>query len=606
MRKLILLASLVSAMVVVATAFSADSRHAGPTASNISSFPNKTWGYTGGDLSNTRYSTLTQITKANVKNLKRVWSTPYNPEFRTGSVQSAPSVVGGRIFTTSSRGTPAAISAATGKLLWNSDPSIRAGSLGNARGVAIGQGMIFSGQADGTLTAFNADTGQVVWKTLINTSSVPTYSPATPMYWNGTVYTSLSGNDLGKLRGAIFAYDAKTGSLKWTFYIVPFAGQKGSETWGDKKELDTGGGGNWTYGAIDPKLGILYEPTGNPSPDFGRTIGNNLYTDSVIALDLKTGKLKWYFQAVHHDQWDYDCAAPPVLWDRVHKGKLVKGLTLVCKSGYVYHLNRVTGKAAPGTPIVETPPPNAKTIDAQTARETASWAKTQPIPAGDRITPHCATAAMVPGPAPDGKPYEYSCTFAYHGTDHYVAHGVSFGGAVNYPPLAYNAKEKLVYVCSSVTMESQKQDPTAPSPLGAIAPGLAGQKFGSNGGYSGGLVDSTKHQLQGTFTAMSVVNNKKAWQKQFFSDVGYNCRSGASTTVTGLVFLGDVAGVIHAYDAKNGKELWQYTAPEGMIINAPPAIYMAGGKQYVAFNVNLGGKTGTQQVGASSIIAFAL
>ena len=319
MRKLILLASLVAAMVVVATAFSADSRHAGPTASKISSFPNKTWGYTGGDLSNTRYSTLTQITKANVKNLKRVWSTPYNPEFRTGSVQSAPSVVGGRIFTTSSRGTPAAINAATGKLLWNSDPSIRAGSLGNARGVAIGQGMIFSGQADGTLTAFNADTGQVVWKTLINTSSVPTYSPATPTYWNGTVYTSLSGNDLGKLRGAIFAYDAKTGSLKWTFYIVPFAGQREARPGG------TEGAGNRRRRQLDlrrdrPEARDPLQPTGNPSPDFGRTIGNNLYTDSVIALDLKTGKLKWYFQAVHHDQWDYDFAVPPVLWDRVHNG----------------------------------------------------------------------------------------------------------------------------------------------------------------------------------------------------------------------------------------------------------------------------------------------
>lgn len=99
---------------------------------------------------------------------------------------------------------------------------------------------------------------------------------------------------------------------------------------------------------------------------------------------------------------------------------------------------------------------------------------------------------------------------------------------------------------------------------------------------------------------------QKSMAETVLLGLGYNCRSGASTTVTGLVFLGDVAGVIHAYDAKNGKELRQYTAPEGMIINAPPAIYMAGGKQYVAFNVNLGGKTGTQQVGASSIIAFAL
>ena len=121
------------------------------------------------------------------------------------------------------------------------------------------------------------------------------------------------------------------------------------------------------------------------------------------------------------------------------------------------------------------------------------------------------------------------------------------------------------------------------SPLGAVAPGPRWARFGSNGGYSGGLVDPTKHQLQGTFTAMSVVNNKKALARSRSSQTwDTTAVAGASTTVTGLVFLGDVAGVIHAYDAKNGKELWQYTAPEGMIINAPPAIYMAGGKQYVA------------------------
>jgi len=145
-------------------------------------------------------------------------------------------------------------------------PSRGLTSTGNGRGEAIGDGMIFEGQGDGTITAFNADTGNVVWKTLINTGDVPTYAPATPVFYNHIVYTSLSGNEFGKLRGAIYAYDAKTGSLRWTWYAVPFAGQPGSKTWGNPAELSGGGGGNWTYSAIDPKLGLPLRGDRQPVP----------------------------------------------------------------------------------------------------------------------------------------------------------------------------------------------------------------------------------------------------------------------------------------------------------------------------------------------------
>jgi PQQ-dependent dehydrogenase (methanol/ethanol family) len=574
----------------------------------LTAFPAAGWPATGGDLANSRYSTLTQITRANVKGLKRAWSAPINPGFQTGGVESPPIVDGATMYASSSRGAPAALDAATGKLQWVATPSAASGpsrgltSTANGRGQAFGDGMIFEGQGDGTITAFSADTGKEVWKTLINTGNVPTYSPATPVFYNHIVYTSLSGNEFGKLRGAIYAYDAKTGSLLWTWYAVPFAGQPGSKTWGSPSELAGGGGGNWTYGAIDPKLGLLYETTGNPAPDFGRTKGIDLYTNSAVALDLKTGKMKWFFQTTHHDEWDYDCASPPILWDHVIKGKLVHGIEVACKSGYVYELDRVTGK--PATPVVEKAPPNAKTAGAATLRADSTWAKTQPIPVGGSVVPHCATAKDVPGKGPDGKPYEYSCTFAYVGGQHYTVLTPGINGAINYEPSSYNQKLGYVYVCAAVSFQPTKAVKGAPSPLGAIAPTFSGEVF-PPGGYIPKAAPGKKlHVLQGTLTALNLSNNGKVWQRGYYTDTGGICKSGSSTTVTGLVFIA-VGNTFYAYDAKTGAKLWSYSPPEGVVVNTPPAIYSANGKEYVAWNVLLGTKAGPTAA-QDEIIAFSL
>jgi PQQ-dependent dehydrogenase (methanol/ethanol family) len=600
---LVTLGVLLAAGTVVVVASAGATARARPPASppiSLTAFPGASWPATGGDLANSRYSRLTQINPSNVKSLTRAWTTTINPGFKTGPVESPPTVVGSRLFVSSSRGAPAALDPATGQLKWVTDPTtVNIGpgrglaSAGNGRGQAYGDGKIFEGQADGTITAYNADTGAAVWKTVINTGGVPTYAPATPIYYNHTVYTSLSGNEFGKLRGAIYAYDATTGVLRWVWYAVPFAGERGSETWGKKSELAGGGGGNWTYGAIDPKLGLLYEATGNPSPDFGRTKGINLYTDAMVALNLKTGKLKWYFQTVHHDEWDYDCASPPILWDHVIKGKLVHGIEVACKSGYVYELNRVTGK--PATPVIEKPAPNAKTVGAKTLAEVKSWAKTQPIPVGDSVVPHCATAANVPGTAPDGKPYEYSCTFAYVGTDHFTVLTPGIGGAVNYEPSSYNPKLGYVYVCSAVGYQPTKVVPGAPSPLGPIAPTFENLVFGPVPPTAG------THTLLGTLTALKLSNNRKAWQQKYYADTQGICKSGSSTTASGLVFIA-LGRTFFAYNAKTGAELWSYTPPEGSVVNSAPVIYSVNGKEYVAWNAYLG----TPASGQDSVIAFRL
>jgi hypothetical protein len=319
---------------------------------------------------------------------------------------------------------------------------------------------------------------------------------------------------------------------------------------------------------------------------------------------MKTGKLKWHFQTVHHDEWDYDCASAPILYNLKVGKKTQYGLQIACKNGYSYNLDRATGK--PLTPVKELPAPNAKTANQATLDYVKSqgWSKTQPIPTNSNLVPHCVTPDMLPGPAPDGKPYEYSCTYAYMGPDHFTAHGVAIGGAVNYEPGSLNPKLGYVYICSIVNVESSKASPGAPSPLGAIAPGLAGQVFGGNGGYTG--TPLVGHILGGTFTAVDLRTNKNVWQKKYYSDAGISCKSGSSTTASGLVFVTDSSGVLHAYNAKNGNDLWSYTAPESMVVNSAPAIYSVSGKEYIALAVNLGAKLVTSQVGESSVITFAL
>jgi PQQ-dependent dehydrogenase (methanol/ethanol family) len=582
----------------------ASTRLVARAAASLTAFPKDSWPTTGGNLANSRYSTLTQITAKNVGTLNPAWSTVINPGFKTGPVESPPIVEGPTMYVSSSRGAPAAINAATGQEYWVTDPTVQgtnagrgSAQTGNGRGEAYGDGMIFEGQGDGTITAFNAATGAVVWKTLINTGHVQTYAPATPVFYNGIVYTSLSGNEYGELRGAIYAYNAKTGALLWTWYVVPFAGQPGSNTWGSPSELATGGGGNWTYGAIDPALGLLYEETGNPSPDFGRGAGSDLYTDSVVALTLKTGRMKWYFQTTRHDEWDYDCASPPVLWNHKIKDKTVRGIDVGCKNGYVYELNRLTGK--PVTPVKNDAPPNAKTVGAPTLAEDSTWAKTQPIPVGSSVVPHCVTSGEVPGPATDGTRYEYSCTFAYVGKYHWTVFTPGINGAINYEPSSTDPKLGYMFVCAQIDLQPTKVVPGAPSPLGTIAPTFTNENFPP----SGYIAPPGTKQLVGTFTAVNLNNNRNVWQNNYYNTTGSQCKSGSTATASGLVFLAEGES-LYAYSAASGKQLWSYTPPTGVIVNSAPAIYLVNGTEYVAWTADVGVNAG--QTPQDEVLAFAL
>jgi glucose dehydrogenase/cytochrome c5 len=534
------------------------------------------WPAVGGDLAGTRYSKLDQITPLNAKNLKLALSMSVDLPETTGSGggEHTPIVLNGVLFAESGLGTLGAYDVANGKPIWQKT----AQQLGNkvpagTRGMAYGEGMLFVDQLGGTLQGVDAATGKVRWSSLVNTDHLTGYSAQSAIYSNGLVFIGQSGSDIiGGARGFMKAFDAKTGKLRWTWHAMPDAGTPDAQSWGDPSELAHGGGNTWTNVAVDPKLQTVYVPTGNTWPDFGRSAGDELYTDGVAALDLKTGRKRWFFQAVHHDEWDYDCAQPPVLWEQTIKGKAVQGLTIACKSGYQYQLDRTTGK--PVTPVREEPLANAES-DPQAkeySEKKLDWYRTggkpltEPIPVGaGEVTPHCANKANLPDKAPDGKPYEYSCAFNYYSADHFVAGTTE--QALNWQPTSYSANLGYEYFCANNGIRAVKvQDLKAKQKSdNEVWPQLF-----QNG--VGGSEPKT-----GYFTAIDVRTNKLVWQKHYANTA---CTGGSAVTAGGLVFNSDSAGHFFAYDARTGKQVWTFDLP-GLAIAAPPIVYEAGGVEYV-------------------------
>jgi glucose dehydrogenase/cytochrome c5 len=453
------------------------------------------------------------------------------------------------------------------------------------RGVALGDGQVYVEEPGGILAAFDQKTGKPVWKALVNTQHVYSYSQPTPVYWDGMVYIGQSGSDIiGGLRGFVKAFDAKTGKLVWTFHTLPRPGTPGAETWHSSSELKDGGGGVWTNSVIDPKLGLVYFPTGNPWPDIGgRGPGDEHYLDGVLALHMKSGKLAWFYQTTHHDEWDYDCAQPPLLWTREIHGEQVNGLSIGCKNGYVYELNRETGK--PVTPVKEEELSNAKSNPAAKALdEKMGWKKqngeplTEPIPvdAGE-VTPHCASKDLLPPEAPDGKGFEYACAYIYYGKDHYTAGWNS--ASLDWQPSSYDPETGYTYYCSNVGVHGVKLQAfdARQTDNSKVFPELVGNGEG----------EGVEEPRAGWFTAIDLEDNKTAWQKKF--KPGTECVAGSSTTAGGLVFMPDSTGTLHAFEAATGKEVWSYQHP-GLELRAPPIAYQVGNTEYVSVVGTLEGK----------------
>ncbi|WP_347337153.1 PQQ-dependent methanol/ethanol family dehydrogenase [Bradyrhizobium lablabi] len=495
------------------------------------------WAIAGRDYGNTRFSPLNQITSENVGKLQLAYSLSLAS---LRSNESSPVVIGDTLYVTTSWGPKYvyAISAATGAKKWTYEPDMPDDVLQyaccdvNNRGVAYADDKIFIGRLDGKLTALDAASGKELWTSTVVDYKQGSVITSPPLVVRDKVITGFGGGEYG-VRGALLAFDLKTGKLIWQTYTVPAPGEPGSETWkGDSSRH--GGGAAWLVGSYDAKTDTVYWGTSNPAPwntgvrstgdgNFGKL--TNLYTASTLAIDPNTGKIKWHIQGTPADAWDYDGVNELLLADLKIGGADTPVLMKADRNGFFFVVNRETGKMISAEKYVY-----------------ANWAKKFDI--------NTMRAEEDPDKRPGpGHPAKDICP--------------NLVGGKNWQPMSFNPQTGLVYIpTNNVCMDWSVSDVTYKRGvfyLGAEFPTKEGP-----GGFLGELV------------AWDPVANKKVWGIR--EDLPFN--GGTLTTAGNLVFAGDLHGDFRAIDAKTGKVLWSKNLGSG--IGAGPVTYSVGGKQYVA------------------------
>lgn len=525
----------------------------------------QTWDFVGGDVGNMRYSALNQINTQNVKTLQGAWS---SEKFADGAAsRSTPVVKDGLMYVTAGSRLYA-FDAKTGKTVWTYKAAVESslnvqttsgliqalneGNLAfpSPTGVAVVDGKLYMGTMDGHVLAFDAKNGKQLWSTNIGDTPPKRGQSVSgaPVYANGQIFVGLANGDWA-LRGRVVALDAKSGKINWTFFIVPEPGQPGSETWSKTNDVwKRGGGGVWQNGAVDAELGLVYFNTGNAVPQYAGEDrpGDNLYTCSIVALDMKTGKLRWHYQVVHHDLWEADSSVPPILYDAQVNGKTVKAVVSMRSDGYAFLLDRATGK--PVHPVEER---------AVTQDKLNVTSPTQPFPVGgDSILPGIEDAFKNKIP-PE---FEIDNQFAPPIMEKQNVVAPFFGVRVG--PMAYSPQTNYIYVQGTQSVSPRRRISTDPWYMGSASSGFS-------------LLGITPVTV---LTALDSKTNKIAWRKTVLN--GPN-GAGPLATAGGLVFQPNSDGNLNAYNAKTGEVLWQYqTGVRGG--RGPASTYEIDGEQYVA------------------------
>jgi PQQ-dependent dehydrogenase (methanol/ethanol family) len=292
-----------------------------------------------------RFSTLSDINADNAHDLKPVCSFQLR---LTGSFQNGPIVYEGTLYTTTGF-TTTAIDAATCEKRWEYDYEPQNPLAPNNKGAAIAAGRVIRGTPDGHLIALDAKTGTRLWDRQVMDSTKGEYATAAPLIWNDMVFIGKAGGDLG-IRGEMMAFKAADGEKIWGFYTVPSPDQVGGDTWKSPMSIEHGGGSLWTTVSLDPTAGRLLLPVGNPGPDFDNDSrpGLNLFTDSLVALDARSGQLKWWYQLVGPDDRDWDTAVVSAFNDADGS----KFAAVAGKDGIAHVLDRTTGKPISRVPLV--------------------------------------------------------------------------------------------------------------------------------------------------------------------------------------------------------------------------------------------------------------
>ena len=483
-----------------------------------------TWPTYHGQLSGNRFSPLDQINRSNVDRLAPKWRFTIHGSPR--ALQVTPVVAGGVMYVTSVN-EAFALDAGSGREIWHYQRPRTAGLAGDAasginRGVALLGDRVFMVTDNAHVIALDRTTGQVSWDVEMADSRQNYGATSAPLVVNDLVISGVSGGDEG-VRGFVDAYRAGTGAQVWRFWTVPARGEPGSETW-IGRAIEHGCAATWLTGTYDPESRLLYWPTGNPCPDYNgaERKGDNLYSDSVLALDADTGKMKWPYQFTPHDLHDWDATETPMLVDAPFHGQPRKLMLQGNRNGFFYVLDRLTGQVLLAEPFVKN----------------ITWAS---------------------GIGPDGRPK------LLPGNEPTVEGQrvcPAVAGATNWPSTAFSPVTRFFYLfadesCSVFTKNDEWWE--------------AGKSF-----YGGGTRRAGDTPAGAVIKALDIQTGRTAWETPVGGGI---LGSGLMVTAGGLVLYGDGHGAFVAADATTGKPLWHFNTGERW--KAGPMTYTADANQYI-------------------------
>jgi alcohol dehydrogenase (cytochrome c) len=509
------------------------------------------WLMMNGDYGSTRYSKLTQINRDNVKNLRMVWALALGGMQDVGQngpeSEVNPLIDNGFMYTTDGWGTIYKIDARNpnkGEFVWICDPGVRhEGNVSRTRGIALWDDRVIANLPDGRVIAIDRDSGEIVWDKKVavaNEFGGKEKFFAAPLIAEGRVIVANGAGD-GATRGWVAALDVKTGNELWRWYAVPKPGDEGSDTWRDKTNAwKTGGGGLWQTGSYDPATKLTIWGTGNPYPlyDPQARPGDNLYTDSVVALDITTGKLVWHFQYTPNDSWDYDEVGIHMLYDTAINGQNRKVVSHFGRNGFFYTLDRQNGSFITSGQYVND----------------LNWTKGLDPKTGKPLEydPELDVQRYVPDArALRGDGMKRACP--------------TWHGGVAHQPVAYNPVKRIAYGVGTEGCFSQNGAVVAyKSPEGGIDLAASEKRTYTSDLYYGAV------------TAFDTVNHKVVAKAITEIEI----RSGATVTAGGLVFTALQDGSLVAYDDDRLEELWRVNL--GTPLKGAPVTFAVGSKQYVA------------------------
>ena len=482
------------------------------------------WTTYNGQVNGNRYSALTEITADNVARLAPQWVFTLP---NVSQVQVTPVVVDGLMYVSAANDLYA-LDAGSGRQVWNYRRPRTRGLAGVAargvnRGVAVSGERVFMATDHAHLIALNRASGALLWETQMADWRQNYNGTGAPMVVGDLVIAGIAGGDEGA-RGFVAAYDQATGKEVWRFWAVPARDEPGSETW-KGNAIDHPGAATWMTGSYDAELDTLYWAIGNPGPDMigDDRQGDNLYSDSVVALDAKTGRRKWHFQFTPHDVHDYDAQQPIVLVDATWKGEPRKLLLQANRNGFFYVLDRITGEFLSGTPYVKN----------------ITWASGLTTDGRPIVVPNME-------PTREGRRV---CP--------------SLEGASNWYSASFSPRTGLFYVqtndkCGLFTRVDQTWE--------------------SGKSFMGGTFAAAPEPAQRVLRAIDIQTGKVAWELPQFGNV--DSWGGVLATASNLVFFADDSGAFAAADAKSGKRIWSFQTSQ--VWKASPMTYVFDNRQMLA------------------------